>query len=127
LRNGTPAIALTSNFAIAICFAATGSYESLLATTAGLNFALFILVNFSAIALRRSEPRLRRPFRVPLHPFPEILAIGVNASLLLALIWEETFFTLLGFGVLLVITVIYLSTKRTELPSHFAASLPSEQ
>jgi APA family basic amino acid/polyamine antiporter len=108
LRNGTPFVALTANFVIALGFAATGSYEALLATTAGLNFALFILVNAAAIALRRKEPTLRRPFRVPLHPIPEIIAITVNAALLLALIREETFFTLLGFGVLLIISFVYL-------------------
>lgn len=108
LSNGTPFIALTGNFVIALCFTATGSYETLLATTAGLNFALFILVNAAVIALRRSEPLLRRPFRVPFHPVPEIVAIAVNAALLLALIREETVYTLLGFVVLLIISMVYV-------------------
>ena len=112
LPNGTPFIALTGNFVIALCFAATGSYETLLATTAGLNFALFILVNAAVIALRRSEPDLRRPFRVPFHPGPEIVAIVVNAALLLALIREETAYTLLGFVVLLIISMVYILVGR---------------
>jgi APA family basic amino acid/polyamine antiporter len=92
----------------ALCFAATGTYDTLLATTAGLNFALFILVNLSALALRRSAPDLPRPFRVPLHPVPELVAITVNAALLLALIREEPDYTLLGFAVLSVISLIYV-------------------
>jgi APA family basic amino acid/polyamine antiporter len=110
LPNGTPHIALTGNFLFALCFAATGTYETLLATTAGLNFALFILVNLSVLALRRREPNLPRPFRVPLHPLPEIVAIAVNAALLIALIREEPAYTLLGFAVLSVISLIYVLT-----------------
>jgi APA family basic amino acid/polyamine antiporter len=123
LPNGTPHIALTGNFLFALCFAATGSYELLLATTTGLNFALFILVNLSVLALRRTEPDLPRPFRVPLHPIPEIVAIAVNAALLIALIREETVYTLLGFAVLSIISMIYVLTGISGR-SRAAASAP---
>lgn len=110
LTNGTPFVALTGNFVASLCFAATGTYETLLATTAGLNFALFILVNAAVIVLRRTEPTLPRPFRVPFHPAPEIIAIAVNGALLVGLIREEALYTLLGFAVLLVIAIIYVLT-----------------
>lgn len=123
LANGTPFVALTGNYLIAIIFATTGSYENLLASTAGLNFALFIMVNGAAMALRRREPSLTRPFRVPLHPVPEIVAITINTALLIALIREETLYTSLGFMVLAAISLGYALTRRVA-PARFEAALP---
>jgi APA family basic amino acid/polyamine antiporter len=127
LTNGTPFVALTGNFLASLCFAATGTYETLLAATAGLNFALFIMVNTAAIILRRTEPTMPRPFRVPFHPVPEIIAIAVNGALLVGLIREEPLFTLLGFVVLLIIALVYVLTghsvtPRSELPTPAANS-----
>lgn len=126
LTNGTPFVALTGNFLASLCFAATGTYETLLAATAGLNFALFILVNAAVIVLRRTEPTLPRPFRVPFHPVPEIIAIAVNGALLVGLIREEPLYTLLGFAVLLIIAIIYVLRGRAVLPRSQMATPAAE-
>ena len=112
LGNGTPAVALTVNVFLAMLFASTGGYLSLLATTVGLNAALFALVNASAIRLRRTEPDLGRPFRVPFHPLPQIAAILLNFALLTVLIIEDPLHTLLGFMILCLISLGYLAGGR---------------
>jgi amino acid transporter len=81
------------------------------------------MVNGAAMALRRREPSLTRPFRVPLHPVPEIVAITINTALLIALIREETLYTSLGYMVLAAISLGYALTRRVA-PARFEAALP---
>ncbi len=67
-------------------------------------FAL-ILVNLSVIMLRKKEPRLKRPFKLPWHPVIPLLAIACNV-LILAFMRPQTY--LLGAGWLGVGSVVYL-------------------
>lgn len=44
-----------------------------------------ITVAFSLIRLRRTEPHLYRPFKVPLYPYPTVLAILTSILMILTL------------------------------------------
>ncbi|MCK4224466.1 MAG: amino acid permease [candidate division Zixibacteria bacterium] len=67
-------------------------------------FAL-ILVNLSVIMLRKKEPRLKRPFKLPWHPVIPLLAIACNV-LILAFVSPQTY--LLGAGWLGLGSLVYL-------------------
>ena len=67
-------------------------------------FAL-ILVNLSVIMLRKKEPRLKRPFKLPWHPVIPLLAIACNV-LILAFMSPQTY--LLGAGWLGLGSLVYL-------------------
>lgn len=67
-------------------------------------FAL-ILVNLSVIMLRKKEPRLKRPFKLPWHPVIPLLAIACNV-LILAFMSHQTY--LLGAGWLGLGSLVYL-------------------
>lgn len=105
--SGTPRPALTTSVLLSAAFAATGTYETLVATSVALTVSMFIIVNAAAIRLRRKEPELQRPFRMPLFPIPAVLAIGVNSALLAALIYDDPLHSLEGFALVAVIALLY--------------------
>jgi APA family basic amino acid/polyamine antiporter len=41
------------------------------------------------LKLRRSAPRLERPFRVPLYPLPPLLFITISGLSLVMVVWER--------------------------------------
>lgn len=105
--SGTPRWALTSGVLLAAAFAATGTYQTIIAMNVAMNVVLLIAVNLSAIRLRRKEPDLPRPFRIPLFPLPPLLAVAINLALLAALIYEDPLHSLEGFAVLAAVGIIY--------------------
>jgi APA family basic amino acid/polyamine antiporter len=74
--------------------------------------AIVILVNVTAVALRRKEPELSRPFRIPLYPIPIVIAVAVNLALLAALIYEDPLHSLAGFAFLVAVGIVYLMLSR---------------
>jgi APA family basic amino acid/polyamine antiporter len=104
---GTPRWALTTSVLLSSAFAATGTYETILAINIPLNVALFLAVNAAAVRLRQKEPDLLRPFRIPLYPIPVVIAIAINAVLLAVLVYENPVHSLAGFGLLVTIAAIY--------------------
>ena len=86
--SGTPrrALALSVICMIAIIFAADLAkgplYEILLNLYAPMVMVVFFLLSVSAIRLRRTEPDLYRPWKMPLFPFPAILSAALNLLLL---------------------------------------------
>jgi APA family basic amino acid/polyamine antiporter len=110
---GTPRAALTVSTLLGAAFAATGTYETVVAANVGLTITLAAIVNLTAMRLRRTEPDLARPFRVPLYPIPILIAIVVNVGLLGAFILEDPLHSLQGLGLLAVLAIVYSLIHRT--------------
>jgi amino acid transporter len=72
-----------------------------------VGLVVVIAVNLSAIRLRRSEPDLPRPFRMPWFPLPPLISIALNAALLAALIYDDPRHSLAGLFALAVVAVAY--------------------
>ncbi len=106
---GTPQVALVVTTFIAAVFAASGSYEQLIAIAFPLTISIDIGVNSAAIAMRLREPDLARPFRMPLFPLPAVLGLILSVLLLGAVIYEDPFNSLLGLVTIAVIGLIYKS------------------
>jgi APA family basic amino acid/polyamine antiporter len=87
-KSGTPRAALMMGcIAIAVIIIAADSvkgqlYEILLDLYAP--FVMIILLSFSlaVIRLRRTEPDLPRPWKMPLFPLPALVSVALNAILL---------------------------------------------
>jgi APA family basic amino acid/polyamine antiporter len=112
--SGTPRIALTVSTLLAALFAATGTYETVVAMNVAVGVAIVILVNVAAVSLRRQEPDLPRPFRIPLYPVPILIAVAVNLTLLAALIYEDPLHSLAGFAFLIAIALVYSMLARSQ-------------
>lgn len=120
--SGTPRWALTCSVVIAALIAGTGTYQTIIALNVAITVALGIAVNSAALRLRRTEPDLARPFRIPLFPLPPLLAIAINLALLAALIYEDPLHSLEGFAVLATVGIIYslIISERQRVASQVA-------
>ena len=111
-EGGTPRVALTVSVLIAAAFAATGTYMTIIATNTALSVFVVLIANAAAIGLRRREPGLQRPFRMPFYPLPALIALAINGALLGAFIFEDPVNSLAGLAVLVVVGLTYLGIDR---------------
>jgi basic amino acid/polyamine antiporter, APA family len=86
---GTPLLAMMTTMAMIILLASVGVYETLLSIYAPLATFVNIMVAVSALRLRRTEPGLARPFKMPLYPLPALFAVTVNLALTAAFFYED--------------------------------------
>ena len=86
--NGSPQYALAMMVGVTALLSQIGGYETLLAFSTWLMTCVAVGVNVSAILLRRREPALERPWRMPLFPLPAIFALLVNLSFLIAFVYQ---------------------------------------
>jgi APA family basic amino acid/polyamine antiporter len=113
---GIPRWALSVSCLLAMGFAATGTYDTVVAMNIPVGVAIVIAVNLAAIRLRRTQPNLERPFRIPLFPFPPLLAIALNAAFLAAIVLEDPVHSLTGFLGLAGVGFVYFLIGRRPRP-----------
>jgi APA family basic amino acid/polyamine antiporter len=88
-RAGTPVNALLAQGAIALALVVAAGvrrqgFETLVEYTAPVFWLFFLLTGVSLFLLRRREPRVARPFRVPLYPLTPLVFCVTSAYLLYA-------------------------------------------
>lgn len=79
--NGSPAGGVWMGLLVASALALAGGFEDLLQIYAPIITLASATVGIAAIVLRRREPDLPRPFRMPWYPWPAILGAGLNLAL----------------------------------------------
>lgn len=107
-RHGTPAAALLATAAVAlalVAFGALGSsqrggFAAMVDYLSPVYWGFLILSGAALIRLRRSEPDVPRPFRVPLYPLLPLLFMACSAYLLWASLVYVKAGALVGVGVL---------------------------
>lgn len=88
-RRGAPTRAVLVQQGLAVALILTDSFEAVL-TVAGFTLSLFTLLTVAGlIRLRRREPDLERPFRVPFYPLTPLIFITVSALSLGVVAWER--------------------------------------
>ena len=105
--SGTPRVALVATAIGAALLAASGGYEQLIAMGVPTTLIVVASLDLAAIWMRYREPRLPRPFRMPLFPVPAVLGFTVNMALLAAVIYEDPFDSSLGIGLVALIGIFY--------------------
>jgi len=109
---GTPRLALTATTIGAAILSATGSYMTLIAINVAFGVVINMIMNLAVIRLRQTEPSLPRPFRTPFYPVPIIATLLINSVLLVALIYEDSFYSLIGMAAVGAIGLIYKIRER---------------
>ncbi|MBE0596980.1 MAG: APC family permease [Desulfuromonadales bacterium] len=102
----TPVNALLAQGGIALLLVAAGSwarngFEAMVAYTAPVFWFFFFLVGLSLFVLRRKEPSVHRPFRVPLYPLLPLFFCAVCLAMLMASLAFTGVGALVGGAVLL--------------------------
>jgi basic amino acid/polyamine antiporter, APA family len=86
---GTPRQSLLVTVACSLIFAALGDYQSIVRVYAPWSMGVVLIVCVSSIALRVKEPELPRPWRMPLFPWPAVLAAVIQATLVVVVIVDD--------------------------------------
>lgn len=111
--NGSPQFALGFMVLAAGLLALVGVYEILLAFSAALIVAVSVTVNLGALWLRRKEPDLDRPWKMPLFPLPALFSLLLNGAILAAFVYESPDIAAKAYAGLIILTAIaYVITRR---------------
>ena len=101
----TPASALLVNMCIGIIALLTGKTSEIITISCFGALTLYILSMITVLALRKKEPELERPFRVPFYPYFPLIALGIAVVSLVAMVTLNIllagiYFALLGLAYL---------------------------
>jgi APA family basic amino acid/polyamine antiporter len=86
---GTPRQSLVVTVICSLIFAAIGDYQSIVRVYAPWSIGPILIVCLAAIVLRYREPGLARPWKMPLFPWPAVIAAIIQASLVVVMIVDD--------------------------------------
>jgi ethanolamine permease len=96
----TPANALLVNMAIGIVALFTGKTGEIITIACFGALTLYIVSMVSLLVLRKKEPALERPFKVPMYPVFPILALVIAVVAFVAMTIYNLWIALIYFGLL---------------------------
>lgn len=101
-RFRTPANALVLNTLIGIVALFTGKTGEIITIACFGALSLYIVSMVSILKLRRAEPDLERPFKVPLYPLTPIVALLIASIALVAITVYNPWLAMIYLGILAV-------------------------
>jgi ethanolamine permease len=108
----TPQPALVATGGIGIIALATGVTSELITLSALGAIVMYICSMFALFRLRRSEPRLDRPFHAPLYPLLPIVALVLSLLSLGVIVWFNPGVTAVFIGGFVLAAAYYRLTRR---------------
>jgi ethanolamine permease len=103
----TPANALVVNMLIGILILLTGKTTEIITIAVFGALTLYVIAMVSLIVLRKKEPELHRPFKVPFYPVSPVLALIIAVVSLLAMTYYNWMLALIYFLLMLVAFIGY--------------------
>jgi amino acid transporter len=121
-RAGSPVNALLAQGAISLALVGVGAmtrrgFETMVEYTAPVFWFFFLLTGVSLLVLRKREPDVVRPFRVPLYPLTPLLFCATSAYLLYSSLAYTGAGALVGVAVLATGLVPLALMRRRKVPS----------
>jgi ethanolamine permease len=108
----TPHVALVAGGAIGIIALCTGTTDKVIILSALGAVVMYIISMISLLVLRRTQPGMVRPFKVPLYPWFPLTALLLGIICLVAIVWYNWLLSVIFFGLLLLIIVCRSLFKR---------------
>lgn len=111
-RFRTPYVALLTGGGIgivALCIGNTGEVITLSALGA---VVMYIISMISLFVLRRKQPAMERPFKVPLYPWFPGTALVLAVICLVAIIWYNLWLSLIFFGALGLLMILFVVFRK---------------
>ena len=109
----TPANALLVNMGIGIVALLTGKTAEIITISVFGALTLYIISMISLLQLRKKEPGMVRPFKVPMYPAFPIIALTIAVVSIVAMTIFNTRLALLYFVLLLVAYMFFKLFKKT--------------
>lgn len=95
---------------IALCLSDTGEVITLSALGA---VVMYIISMISLLVLRRKQPAMERPFKVPLYPWFPLIALVLGIVCLAAIVYYNLLMSLVFFGVLALIIIPFMLYRKS--------------
>ena len=114
-RFRTPSNALLINMLVGIVALLTGKTGEIITIACFGALSLYIISMISLLVLRRSEPDLERPFKVPLYPLAPIIALSIATVALLAITVYNFTLALIYFAIMGVSYIWFKFTFRGQM------------
>jgi ethanolamine permease len=96
----TPANALLINMLIGIIALLSGKTGDIITLSVFGALTLYIIGMISMLALRKNEPQMERPFKVPMYPHFPVIALVIASVSLIAMITLNIILSLIYFAIL---------------------------
>lgn len=109
---GTPANALIANSCLGIIALLTGKTAEIITISVFAALVLYIISMVSVLVLRKKEPYLNRPFKVPLFPVAPIVALVIALVSLVAMVIYSFQLSLIFFSILAITFILYKWLKK---------------
>jgi APA family basic amino acid/polyamine antiporter len=106
-RFGTPALAVIAGTAWAMVLATTGTFEQLFTYVVFVSWIFYALGAVGVFVLRRREPAVPRPFKVPGYPWTPLAFIVAAVALVANTIATQPGRAAVGIGVVLLGAPVY--------------------
>jgi ethanolamine permease len=103
----TPANALLVNGLIGLVILLTGKTGEIIIISVFGALTLYILSMLSLVTLRKKEPALARPFKVPFYPFFPALALVISLVSIVTMAYYHIYLALIYFGLLLLAFIMF--------------------
>jgi ethanolamine permease len=107
-RFQTPHWALLTGGAIGCVALSLGTTDQVIILAALGAVVMYIISMAALFSLRKKEPNLERPFRVPAFPYFPAIALILSVICLVAIVWYNLLLSLWFFGGLIVIIGIFV-------------------
>ncbi len=111
-RRGTPQNALLVNMGVGIIALLSGRTDEIITISVLGALTLYVLSMVTVLVLRKKEPGLERPFKVPFYPVFPIVALVIAAVCLVALITLNIKLSLIYFSLLILSYIWFCLTAR---------------
>lgn len=96
-RFQTPANALLANMVLGVIALLTGKTAEIITISVMGALTLYVVSMMAVLQLRKKEPELHRPFRVPLYPFFPLTALVIAAAAFVAVAYYNGKLVLIYF------------------------------
>ncbi|MFT6369862.1 MAG: ethanolamine permease [Maribacter sp.] len=110
----TPANALIANTLVGIVALFTGATGEIITIACFGALGLYIVSMFSFFALRKKEPEMERPFRVPMFPLFPAVALIIASVAMVAMAYYNPMLAAVFFGIVAVsylYFIVFLNKK----------------
>lgn len=108
---GTPGLALLLLVGVSIPLILTGSFDAILAVSAFLFIAMYMLGFLALIVLRKKEPDLARPYKAFGYPWSTLIVLLGSAAFLVAAVSTDTVNALYALGLIFMTIPFYYLIK----------------
>ena len=111
-RFQTPHWALIAGGLIGIIAIYTGTTGTIIVLSVIGAVVMYIISMVSLLVLRKKEPLLQRPFKVPLYPYFPLIALLLSVISLVAIAWYNAVLTGWFFIALVILLVLFIALGR---------------